>query len=226
MRRPAELDELMSWRWVPYVRSGLPLARAIEQVLARSPGFDVLILGNHGLVVCGDDCRSVKFLLKQVELRTGSIPRRAPQFDREFLLRFAAGSDWRLPERSCLHGLATDEVSRSILANGVLYPCQARILGGSDAWRPFYSGLFSEASRNRERARCDRPFLMVNDKGLLVSNTITSTELETLVGLAEVVQRIDRTAPIRYLTKAECEELAQLDTHHVTRNTDRLFLSA
>jgi hypothetical protein len=216
----------LRWQWVPYVRSGLPLARKIERVIARSSAFDILILGNHGLVVCGDDCRSVEFLLRQVELRMGLIPRRAPQFDSSFLLRFLDGSNWKLPEHTRLHSLATDDASRSILANGSLYPCQTRILGGPDVWRPFYSGLFCEASRNRDPGLCGRAFLIVKDKGVLLSNKITSTELETLIGLAEVVQRIEKTAPIRYLTRAECEEIEHLNAHRSEREPNHIALSA
>jgi ribulose-5-phosphate 4-epimerase/fuculose-1-phosphate aldolase len=216
----------LRWHWVPYVRSGLPLAREIERVAARSSGFDILVLGNHGLVICGDSCRSVDFLLKQVEVRMGLIPRRAPQCDRGFLLRLMEGSNWRLPEHTGLHSLATDEVSRGILANGSLYPCQALILGGAEAWRTFYSGLYCEASRNREQGSYSRPFLIVKDKGVLLSSRITTTELETLIGLAEVVQRIEPTAPIRYLTKAECEEVERLNIYRSDPVTDNVPLSA
>jgi rhamnose utilization protein RhaD (predicted bifunctional aldolase and dehydrogenase) len=54
----------LSRQWVPYARSGLPLAREIERALGRSSAFDILVLGNHGLVVCGDDCRSIELVLK------------------------------------------------------------------------------------------------------------------------------------------------------------------
>lgn len=52
-----------------------------------------------------------------------------------------------------------------------------------------------------------RPFLILKDKGVPVSESITRTELETLVNLAEVVQGVDVRAPIRYLTEAECEQV-------------------
>ncbi len=214
------------WQWVPYVRSGLPLAREIERVLRRSSPFDILILGNHGLVVCGDDCRSVELLLKQVELRICSVPRRAPQFDSTFLLSLAEGSDWQLPDYTTLHSLATDEVTRSILANGCLYPCQALVLGGTFAWRPFYSGLFHEASRNSNYGPCRRAFLILQNKGILLSKHITSLELESLIGLAEVAQRIDGAAPIRYLTRAECEEIERANPYRSDWQTNHIPLSA
>lgn len=197
----------LKWEWVPYALSGLPLAREIERVVKRSPASNVLILANHGLVVCGNDCRSVDLLLKQVELRMASIPRRAPRFDRTFLLYLADESHWCLPDDMRLHCLATDEISRRILANGVLYPCQTLVPGGADAWRQFYPGLFRQVRRKPEKGPCRRSFLILKDKGMLLSNRITRMEIETLIGLAEVVQRIEMNAPIRYLTKAECEEI-------------------
>jgi hypothetical protein len=39
----------------------------------------------------------------------------------------------------------------------------------------------------------------------LLNEKITSSEIEMLIGLAEVVQRIDSSAPIRYLTQADLE---------------------
>jgi rhamnose utilization protein RhaD (predicted bifunctional aldolase and dehydrogenase) len=88
----------LRWEWIPYARSGLPLAREIERALGRSSAFDIRVLGNHRLLVCGDDCRSVELVLKRVDLLLGSTPRRAPHFDRQFLLRLVDGSHWRLPE--------------------------------------------------------------------------------------------------------------------------------
>jgi hypothetical protein len=205
---------------------GLPLAREIERLLQRCSAFDVLVLGNHGLVVCGNDCQTVERLLKQVEVRLGSQPRRAPKFDSSFLLRLAQGTGWRLPEHTRLHCLATDEISRSILASGSLYPCQTVFLGGPDPWRPFYSGLYSEAIRNPERGSRGRPFLIVKDKGVLLSDKITSMELETLIGLAEVVQRVEGTAPIRYLTEAESEEITSRNVYGSGMTAERVALSA
>ena len=216
----------LRWEWIPYVPSGLPLAQAIEAALRRSSAFDVLVLGNHGLVVCGDNCKSVERLLKQVEGRMGSMPRRAPQFDRKFLLRFVHGSKWRFPEYTRLHCLATDEISSRILASGSLYPCQAIALGGPESWSSFYSGLYCEAIRNREQGSCGRPFLIVKEKGVLLRSDITSTEREALMGLAEVMQRIEQTAPIRYLTKQEREEIASLDVYRSYAKPDLIALSA
>src|SRR5258706_6944532 len=45
----------LRWRWIPYVASGMPLARQVERALLESAGTDVLVLGNHGLVIGGGE---------------------------------------------------------------------------------------------------------------------------------------------------------------------------
>lgn len=185
------------------------------------PGF-----GKPWTGVCGENCESVERLVKEVEVRMDSMPRRAPQFDRKFLLQFVHGSMWRLPEHTRLHCLHTDEISRRILASGSLYPCKAITLVVQSRGASFYSGLYCEAIRNPEQGSCGWPFLIVKEKGVLLRSDITSTERETLIGPAEVVQRIEQTAPIRYLTKEECEEIASLDVHRSYAKPDLIALSA
>jgi rhamnose utilization protein RhaD (predicted bifunctional aldolase and dehydrogenase) len=63
---PDQLKERLAglhWQWIPYTASGIPLAQEIEKAVATAPETDVLILGNHGLVVCGRDCHTAEELL-------------------------------------------------------------------------------------------------------------------------------------------------------------------
>jgi rhamnose utilization protein RhaD (predicted bifunctional aldolase and dehydrogenase) len=84
MDGPDQLTQRLNglhWRWIPYAASGMPLAREIEKAVAPAPETDVLILGNHGLVVCGPDCQTAETLLWDVERRLAIIPRRFPKPD-------------------------------------------------------------------------------------------------------------------------------------------------
>ncbi|HWE48421.1 MAG TPA: class II aldolase/adducin family protein [Bryobacteraceae bacterium] len=93
----------LPWRWIPYVASGLPLARAIQAALAVCPDTNIFVLANHGLVICGDDCTQAAETLHTVEQRVAISPRNEPQTD--------------------------DPVTARILQRGVLYPCQAMFFG-------------------------------------------------------------------------------------------------
>jgi rhamnose utilization protein RhaD (predicted bifunctional aldolase and dehydrogenase) len=217
----------LRWEWVPYVPSGLPLALEIERRVRNTPSTDVFVLGNHGLIVCGSDCDEVRKMLDEVERRLQFTPRHAPVFDGDFLEKMAKNSGWRLPEQTVLHALSTDEISRKILSGGVLYPCQAIFLGGRNPWQPFHSGLYCEAMQKLDRQPGAQPFVIVDGKGVLISDTITSAELETLLGLVEVVQRVDDPAHVRYLTDDESRAASSLGAYR-TRSVsfERPALSA
>jgi hypothetical protein len=45
--------------------------------------------------------------------------------------------------------------------------------------------------------------LLIEGRGVLISRSITSAECAMISGLAQVVQRIPASAPIRYMTDAE-----------------------
>jgi hypothetical protein len=54
------------------------------------------------------------------------------------------------------------------------------------------------ASRYRHR-----PLLLIEGRGVLINSSMTSAECAMISGLAQVVQRIPASAPIRYLTDSE-----------------------
>src|SRR4051794_6248698 len=135
----------LSWQWLPYVPSGLPLALEIERVFSRHPGTNVFVLSNHGLVVCGDSCDSVQALLDEVERRLQIEPRPAPPPDISLLNELKRSGPWHLPESSRIHSLTTDASAQKILAGGFLYPCQAMFLP-TTCPAPYPAGCFPQSS--------------------------------------------------------------------------------
>jgi rhamnose utilization protein RhaD (predicted bifunctional aldolase and dehydrogenase) len=213
---PAHLADRLAglrWRWIPYVGWGLPLAREVEKTFSNSPETEILILGNHGLVVCADDAGTAEELLFQVEKRLAIEPRRAPAPHRALLQRIARGSEWCLPDLEAVHALSTDAISRTILVEGMLYPCQAIFLGPSTPVL-VSSWPVSDAIDRYECCNGARPcFFLVENSGVIVSTTMTRAEREMLLGLAEVVRRIDVGANIRYLTQTELTSVLNAETY-------------
>ena len=200
----------LRWRWVPYVESGLPLARAVRNALSAGDAdingaahaADVFVLGNHGLVIGAENCRAAEHLLSEVGRRLAISPRRAHPADYTVLAEASAGSLWDLPDDDAIHALATDPVSRAILAGGLLYPCQA-IFSNSSTPAFFRSIACSDSPDQWASRYRSRPLLLIEGRGVLIGRSITSAECAMIGGLAQVVQRIPASAPIRYLTDAE-----------------------
>lgn len=214
----------LRWEWIRYVPSGLPLAWEIEKQLWSCPKTDVFLLANHGLVVCGESCESAEALLEEVERRLAAVPRGVPETNLPLLASIAEYSNLRVPPDDPLHALATDPISRKIHSGGILHPCQALFLGPGETKRRL--GASSDDERREEAA----PFSIVNQCGVLINPRITRAEYAVLMGLVEVIQRLDESAPVRYLMEHEIENvLAEGGEQYrkaVGKNQNRASMSA
>ncbi|WP_027576036.1 class II aldolase/adducin family protein [Bradyrhizobium sp. WSM1743] len=124
----AERMDGLAWHRLDYFHPGLPLAHALSDVIAQNP-IDVLILGNHGLVVGAADCDEAEALVHEVEKRLSLAPRRPSAVDDQALRSICSGTDYRLPADPLCHSIATDRFSRAIATSGSLYPDHVVFLG-------------------------------------------------------------------------------------------------
>lgn len=221
---PKELDRRLSglrWRWIPYVESGLPLAGEITRAISSLEQADVFVLGNHGLVLGGEDERAVENLLAEVRSRVRVRSRDAHPADYAALSEMSAGSEWELPEDDRLHALGTDSISQTFLAGGLLFPCQA-IFTGARTPELFRSIPFPGPGDDWKSCYRKRPFLIFRDRGLLVKRNISPSELGMLSGLTEVVQRLCPPAPMRYLTEFDAARVcAQASGRYLAASCNR-----
>jgi rhamnose utilization protein RhaD (predicted bifunctional aldolase and dehydrogenase) len=193
----------LHWKWIPYAPSGVALALDVEQAFAADPEINVLVLGNHGLVICGKDCSSAEDLLCEVERRLAITARTFQRPDYAGLQIASRSLGWVSPRSDVIHALEMDEVSRAILGGGTLYPCQAVYLGNKIPKRAVAREALQTLTRS---SSC---FVPLKNMGVLVASTATETELATLAALTEVTLRTPKSAPIRYLSEAEiCSVLA------------------
>ena len=202
----------LNWQWVPYVASGWPLAQEIQRAAGGRQEPNILVLANHGLVVCGPDCDTVDALLRTVEGRLAITPRSAPRPDMAALETIAHFSRWRFPEVASVHALGTDAISRRILEGGILYPCQAAFLGCN---MPLLSATTDVSKFKGRLDGKDRvlPFLAIEGSGTLLKENISSAEFATLIGLVEVAQRIPESARVSYLTETDVSEILSHNTY-------------
>jgi len=191
----------LRWHWVPYVASGLALSREIQRTVAAG-GADVFVLGNHGLVVCGENCRTVENLLREVGRRLAIRPRQAHPADYTALSEISENSAWELPDDDAMHALGTDAISQAVLSGGLLYPCQA-IFSNSSSAATFRPIPCPDSLAQADTSYGERSFLMIAGCGVLVSKYMAAAERAMISGLAQVVQRIPAAAPLRYLTEEE-----------------------
>ena len=213
MQLERRLDGLR-WQWLPYVPSGLQLSREIERVLSVCPDTNIFILSNHGLVVAGENAEMVETLLTDIRERLAISSRPAPAADFCALLEICRDPLWDLPDDDEVHAFGTDVISQAILAQGLLYPCQA-IFGGSRTPEQFRAINYHGPGNGWQDRYSERPFLVLKGRGVVVNRSMAPVELAMLSGLAQVVQRLNASTPLRYLTESE---IAGLFTHHSITN--------
>jgi rhamnose utilization protein RhaD (predicted bifunctional aldolase and dehydrogenase) len=216
--RVAELLHGLRWAWIPYVPSGEPLAREIQRSGHEAP--DVFVLANHGLVIAAEDCDSAETLLAEVERRLEVTPRQALAPNRVQLTNMSRGTGYHVPSEAEVHSLGTDRDCRSILAAGTIYPCHALFLGPSAAECDPDEPVREAVERYDRRYNARPSIIAVGGVGLLVSDEMSVTQMQVLIGLAQVIERIQPGVPVRYLSEAEMAELLSTDAYRYRENVE------
>lgn len=195
--------------FIPYVRPGLPLAEAIAARLR--PETDVLVLGNHGLVVSAGTVAGAEALLGEVTRRLATEPRPSMPADVEALGALSRGTDFVLPGDGRSHDVATDRISCRFAAGGSMYPDHVIFLGpGSTVAEPGET-VADVLARVQVERKPPPVALLFPGKGVLVRSDASAGALALQRCLAEVTARIPVDAPVRYLSAVENDELLNWD---------------
>jgi rhamnose utilization protein RhaD (predicted bifunctional aldolase and dehydrogenase) len=195
----------IEWAYVPYFRPGLPLARGIAEKLR--PGVDVLILGNHGLVVAAETVAEADALLHRVRSLLARSARTTAAPDIAALTVLAANSVYRLPADIEAHAVAVDPESHRMAEAGSLYPDHVIFLGqGSVVARPG-----EDAAGVAARLGGAPAAILFPGAGVLMRGDASAGADAMLRCLADVTARVDVAARLNYLTAAENDELVNWD---------------
>jgi rhamnose utilization protein RhaD (predicted bifunctional aldolase and dehydrogenase) len=182
-----------AWSFIPYARPGLLLARAIRQHMAA--GSEVLVLGNHGLVVAAETVEDAAALLEAVTEAISLKPRMSEPPDAERLLQIAEGTDYALPRQAQCHAIAMDDWARDHATQYVFYPDHVVFLGDKLTADP----------ANGAAA------LVVPDAGVLVHKDAKPAVEPMLRCLSDVFSRVPHDAALKPLTPGQIDALVNWD---------------
>lgn len=208
----------LNWAYVPYCKPGLALARAIAARL--KPKTDVLVLGNHGIVVAADTVAEAATLLAKVSGLLAKPPRKAPAADIEALQDLARESGYRLPVFAEAHAVATDPVSCAVAKAGSLYPDHVIFLGEGVAVAAPAENAGAVAAREKAEGR-NPALILFPGRGVLIRRDANAGAEAMARCLADVCARIPADAPLRYLTTAEIAELLNWDAEKYRQALNR-----
>lgn len=206
----------LAWRYLDYHHPGLPLARAVSEAIAEDT-VDVLILGNHGLVVGAATCEAAEVLVAEVEQRLSLEPRSAPIADDETLRKICAGSDYRLPQDPRCHSIATDRYSRAIATSGSLYPDHVVFLGPGLPMLDRGQDLAAITAHASANGLSPLVATLVPDIGAVIRRDASPGAEAMLTCLALVTSRLPLSAEIVYLSTENEQALLNWDAERYRR---------
>ena len=188
-----------NWTWIAYARPGLPLAGAIAARL--KPGTDVLVLGNHGLVVAADSVEEVEALLERVVAAVTRPVRAATPPDIAALNKLCAGSAYHPARDPETHALATDALALKRGRDKVFYPDHVVFLGAGVATD--FSGA---------------PMLTaIPGVGVLIHNDAKPAIEAMGRCLADVMRRVEESDPLTALSDHDIGQLVNWDAEKYRR---------
>ncbi len=202
---------------VPYVKPGLELARAIRTRLRADTR--VLVLGNHGLVACGETCAAAEAALREATRRlepaTAEAGRAAPE-----LAAALARSDYAPADNPATHDLARDPERLRIAAAGSYYPDHVIFLGPAVAVaRP--GETIRDAADRIEATTGRRPVLLLAPGlGAAVRADASGAARALVSCLGDVMARVDPAARLTALSPAQEAELLDWDAEKYRQTLD------
>lgn len=200
----------LAWRHLDYHHPGLPLARAVSAIVAHHD-IDVLILGNHGLVVGADTCDEAEALVHEVEARLALPVREAPAANQTALQRLCAGTAYCLPHDAGCHAIATDPFSRAIATGGSLYPDHVVFLGPGLPTIDSVEGLAAMLARAEASGLPAPVAALAPGLGAIIRSDASPGADAMLSCLALVTSRLPLDADIIYLSSQHEQMLLNWD---------------
>jgi rhamnose utilization protein RhaD (predicted bifunctional aldolase and dehydrogenase) len=196
-RLAAHLEGL-AWHWLDYHHPGLPLARAVAESLSRRSA-DVLILGNHGLVVGAETCEAAEALVMEVERRLALAPRSAALADGAALAQLCDGTAYHPAPDRLSHQLATDRHNLRLVTSGSLYPDHVIFLGPALPTLGRGETLIAKAAHAALSGRPALVAILVPGKGAVIRNDANAAAHAMLSCLVLVASRLPLRAQVKYL---------------------------
>ncbi len=204
----ADRLEGLPWAWVRYDRPGLPLTRAIVEQLGSKP--QVLLLGNHGLVVSGQSCNEVNELLLETERRLSLAVRQAGLVDFEGLAAVTP-ERYHLARYAGAHQCALEPEAFAAASKGMPAPDFAVFLGARLVAVRRGQSMAEAALAYRGEFGIDPAVFLLEGQGVIVRDSVSDNGEQMLEALGQMLVRLPEGAQLTYLPIQEIHGLLDWD---------------
>ena len=214
----SSLDHKISWIYVDYFKPGADLARAVFKQLSKTPDAAVVFLGNHGVVIGGEDIEEVTSTLNylKLKLQTKSLNQKNEVEVRPLKskLRLQQGG-YITCDDNFVSELALNLEMIFLLRSGwALYPDHVVFL---DAKPVILEPDFSDTDLDKAIAY-EPAYIFVIGEGVYQSKSVTAAQKSQLRCYYDVVTRLDRSHIISSLNDKQIFELLDWDAEKFRQN--------
>ncbi len=197
-----------NWAFVPYAKPGAQLARAVGAALG--PATDVIVLGNHGLIVAAATVAGAKALLMRVVQAMSVVPRSATPDLAALGARRGDGFE-PLPVDHPLHCVAMYRDLVRAAEGGSLYPDHVLFCGIGAVAMSAEETPGMAVARQIAAGKPKPPFLLVPNAGALIHDEASAGATALSCCQGDVLSRVPEAARLTYLTLAQNAELLDWD---------------
>ncbi len=188
------------WDYIPYARPGLPIAKLIQSSLKKQKS-DVLILGNHGLIVGANSIKEAELLQKNIVNKL-KLKRREFLFskfnDLEKLSTKINGA--KLPSNNIINSLAIDPWSFKLVQKNPPYPDHVVFCGKKPLILDNKKVIYNQNLKNQ-------PYIIIPKIGVLILTKNFFVLEEMLEAQAEIFLRLNPSTKTKFLSNTQCDEL-------------------
>ena len=191
---------------------GSPALNSLQDCVRReAPTADVVVLGNHGLIVAGESVAKAIELLDAVVAALRATPVREAALDLERLSLVAGDSFAPAPSDHPLHAVARSPARLAAATRGSLYPDHVVFCGVGAIALSDEEDADALVARFRKLQLTVPPFLLVPDAGALLLKDAGLGAQALARCLGDVLTRIPEGTPLNYLTEGQTRELIDWD---------------
>ena len=203
--------------FIPYVKPGWDLANAInDRVTSRTR---VIVLGNHGLVACGDTPEEAERLAMTVAERLAPPPPSGQAPDQAFA-DWLQTMGWQSVATPLTRSMACDPARIDLLRGHSLYPDHIVFLGPGVAIAKAAEPPATAATRARRHDAYPK-LVIYPGQGAAIPGDATPATVALAECLAEVVMRIDLDASLSRMTDADEFDILDWDAEKHRQALDK-----
>jgi rhamnose utilization protein RhaD (predicted bifunctional aldolase and dehydrogenase) len=195
--------------FLPYIKPGSELTKAIKTINGLLKLPNVLFLKNHGVVISGETFEEVKSILNKITQKITSAKINAININYEKLNQLIDPAIWKLPIYEEIHLLGSDSNCFARAVSGILFPDHIVFLGPEV--------LYHKADQHQLKSWLnlphikELPYVILPGIGVVTNPNLSQDGHELLLAWCKTLLQIPEKCKISYLSYEQIQAIHNWD---------------